>query len=85
MIREHDCIVLKQDIPDEGLRTGDVGTVVHIHPSAAAYQVEFMTLTGETVAVATVLPHQLRPVSSRDVSHARVGGILTHDAWKYST
>ncbi len=71
MIQEHDCIVLTRDLPDEGLRAGDVGTVVHIHRDAAAYQVEFMTLTGQTVAVATVLPAQLRPISSRDVSHVR--------------
>ncbi|MCI0379591.1 MAG: DUF4926 domain-containing protein [Gemmataceae bacterium] len=71
MIREHDCIVLTQDIPDEGLKAGDVGTVIHIHRDAAAYQVEFMTLTGQTLAVATVLPGQLLPVSARDVSHVR--------------
>jgi hypothetical protein len=71
MIKEHDCIVLTQDLPDEGLQTGDVGTVVHIHPDAAAYEVEFVTLTGQTVAVATVLPSQLRPVSQHDLSHVR--------------
>ena len=71
MIEEHDCIVLTQDIPDEGLLAGDVGTVVHIHGDSAAYEVEFMTLTGQTVAVATILPSQLRPVTSRDVSHVR--------------
>ena len=71
MIKEHDCIVLTQDLPDEGLQSGDVGTVVHIHPDAAAYEVEFVTLTGQTVAVATVLPSQLRPVSQHDLSHVR--------------
>ena len=71
MIQEHDCIVLTQDIPDEGLRAGDVGTVVHIHGDAAGYEVEFVTLTGQTVAVATVLPSQLRPVSPRDLTHVR--------------
>ena len=30
-----------------------------------------MTLTGQTVAVTTVLPSQLRPVSKRDVLHVR--------------
>lgn len=30
-IKEHDCIVLTADLPDEGLKAGDVGTVVHIH------------------------------------------------------
>ena len=71
MIQEHDCIVLTQDVPEEGLRAGDVGTVVHIHGESAGYEVEFMTLTGRTVAVVTLLPSQLRPVSPRDLSHAR--------------
>lgn len=71
MIKEHDCIVLTQDLPDDGLEVGDVGTVVHVHRDGAAYEVEFMTLTGETVAVASVLPFQLRPVGRRDLTHIR--------------
>jgi hypothetical protein len=71
MIKEHDCIVLTQDLREEGLRTGDVGTVVHIHQDGTAYEVEFVTLTGETVAVATVQLFQLRPVNRRDLSHVR--------------
>ena len=71
MIKEHDCVVLTSDIPNEGLQAGDVGTVVHIHRNGAAYEVEFITLTGQTVAVATVLPSQLRPVGRRDISHVR--------------
>lgn len=71
MIKEHDCVVLTHDIAEENLQAGDVGTVIHVHPAQAAYQVEFITLTGQTVAVATVLPSQLRPVSQRDITHAR--------------
>ena len=71
MINEHDCIVLTQSIPDEGLQPGDVGTVVHIHQDGAAYEVEFVTLTGQTVALATVLSSQLRPVGRQDIAHAR--------------
>ena len=70
-ICEHDCVVLTADLPEEGLEAGDVGTVVHIHGEDAGYEVEFMTLTGETVAVATVLPGQLRPIGRRDVTHVR--------------
>jgi hypothetical protein len=70
-IREHDCIVLTADLPGEALEAGDVGTVVHVHRGGDGYEVEFMTLTGETVAVATVLPTQLRPVGKRDVTHVR--------------
>jgi hypothetical protein len=71
MIQEHDCIVLTENLPDEKLEAGDVGTVIHIHPGGTAYEVEFMTLTGQTIAVTTVLPTQLRPISKRDVTHVR--------------
>jgi hypothetical protein len=63
--------VLTSDILDEGLQAGDVVTVVHIHRDGAAYEVEFLTLTGQTVAVATVLPSQLRPISRCYISHVR--------------
>jgi hypothetical protein len=70
-IREHDCVVLTADLPSEGLEAGDVGTIVHVHRGGEAYEVEFMTLAGTTLAVATVMAGQLRPVGKRDVSHVR--------------
>jgi hypothetical protein len=70
-IKEHDCVVLKADLPGEELEAGDVGTVVHIHKGGAAYEVEFTTLDGRTLTVATVEGKQLRPVSPRDVAHVR--------------
>ena len=70
-IREHDCVVLTTDLPAESLEAGDVGTVVHIHRDGEAYEVEFMTLAGTTIAVATVLAGQCRPITKRDVSHVR--------------
>ena len=71
MIREHECVVLTQNLPDEGLQTGDIGTVVHIHQDGAGYEVEFTTLAGETVAIATLLPEQIRPIAKRDIAHVR--------------
>ena len=54
MIKEHDRIVLTSDLPKEGLKAGDVGTVIHVHEGGKAFEVEFLTLDGKTVAVATV-------------------------------
>ncbi len=71
MIKEHDCVVLTKNVPEEGLETGDLGTVVHIHKDSTAYEVEFMTLTGQTVAVVTLLAGDVRPLSRRDLAHAR--------------
>ena len=71
MIKELDCIVLTSDLPGKALLSGDVGTVVHIHRDAAAYEVEFATLTGKTVAVTTVLQSQCRPIGHQDMNHVR--------------
>jgi len=71
VIKEHECVVLTKNLPDEGLMAGDVGTVVHIHKAGEGYEVEFMTLTGETVAVVTLLADQVRPLNRRDLAHTR--------------
>ncbi|HEX8844927.1 MAG TPA: DUF4926 domain-containing protein [Pyrinomonadaceae bacterium] len=71
MIKEHDCIVLTEDLHEEGLKAGDIGTVVHLHQNGAGYEVEFMTLTGETIAVITLLASQVRPLARRDMAHVR--------------
>ena len=55
----------------EGLKAGDIGTVVHIHGGGAAYEVEFMTLAGETVSVVTLLHSQIRPIAPREIAHVR--------------
>ncbi len=71
MINEHDVVVLTQDLPEERLAVGDVGTVIHVHDGGAGYEVEFITLSGRTVAVATVMGSQVRAVTSRDLVHVR--------------
>jgi hypothetical protein len=71
MINEHDCVVLLEDIPEEGLTAGDVGTVVHVHDKSQGYEVEFMTMTGNTIAVASMRATVVRAVASRDVIHVR--------------
>lgn len=71
MIKEHDCVVLTTNRPEEALVAGDVGTVVHVHKGGAGYEVEFMTLTGETVAIVTLLVGEVRPLNRRDLAHTR--------------
>ena len=70
MIPEHEMVVLTCDLPEHGLKEGDLGTVVYVHKEAG-YMVEFMTLDGETVAVATLETHQVRPVGRQQMHHAR--------------
>ncbi len=72
MIKEHERVVLKKGIPEQGLKTGDVGTVVHIYKKGEAFEVEFLTLHGETVAIATLNASQVRRVLKREITHARL-------------
>jgi hypothetical protein len=71
MIKEHERAVLTTDMPENHLRAGDVGTVVHIYEDSAAYEIEFFTLDGRTVDVVTVEARHVRPVSNRDMLHIR--------------
>lgn len=71
MIKELDSVVLAVDLPAHRLKTGDVGTVVHAHGSGKAFEVEFVALDGETIAVVTLTPTELRPVGRREIVHAR--------------
>lgn len=67
MIKEHDLVVLTEGLLAEGLEAGDVGTVVMVH-SVPGYEVEFTTLDGQTVAIVSVFPNQVRPVGKREVA-----------------
>jgi hypothetical protein len=71
VIPELDLAVLLADVPDEGLVAGDVGTVVLVHADGAAYEVEFMTEEGDTVAVITLEADEVRPAKPGEMQHAR--------------
>jgi hypothetical protein len=71
MIHEHDRVVLTSNVVAERLTAGDVGTVVHIYSDGKAYEVEFVTLSGQTAAVVTLAADQIRPVGSHEIPHAR--------------
>src|SRR6185437_6622320 len=64
MIKELDPIVLTESLAEQGLRAGDVGWVVMVHVGGAGYEVEFVTLAGETVSVVTVPASAVRAVQA---------------------
>jgi len=72
MIKEHDRAVLKKSIPGKGLKTGDVGTVIHIYKKGEAFEVEFSRLHRKMVAIATLEASQIRPVQKKKITHARL-------------
>jgi Domain of unknown function (DUF4926) len=71
MINELDTAVLTTDLPEHSLEAGDLGNVVLVYRHGG-YEVEFMTLDGETVAVVSLSPDQVRPVGRREIAHARL-------------
>ncbi len=70
MINELDTIVLTEDIVSAGLKAGDVGTVVLLHGDAG-YEVEFVSLRGETLAIVSLRPDQVRSLGKREIAQAR--------------
>ena len=72
MIRELDTLVLTRDFPQHALRKGDVGAVVHRYTDRVAFEVEFVTPEGKTVAVLTLTEADIRPMVSGEILHARV-------------
>lgn len=74
MIKQLDSVVLTNDLPTCGLKAGDIGTVLLVHQGGIGYEVEFMTLQGETVAVVSLRASQVRPVGPREIAHARAVG-----------
>ncbi len=71
MIRELESIVLTEDLPAHNLKRGDIGTVVLVHRDGAGYEVEFVTLDGETIGIVSLYSSQLRPIGHRELAHAR--------------
>ncbi len=70
MIKELDQVVLTVDLPQNGLVRGDIGTVVLLH-GEEGYEVEFVALDGETVAIASLSTSQVRPIGPREIAQAR--------------
>jgi len=70
-MKELETVVLAEDLPKQGLRAGDIGTVVMVHQGGAGYEVEFVTLEGGTVAVVTLTASQVRAVDPHEIAHAR--------------
>ena len=71
MIKEHETVVLTDSLPDAGLEAGDVGVVVHVHRNGEAYEIEFLTLDGNTLTVETLRSGQIRAAGKQDIPHVR--------------
>ena len=71
MIRELDTVVLAHDVAEYNLAKGDIGAVVHCYRDNAAFEVEFVTAEGKTVALLTLTLEDIRPMHNREILHVR--------------
>ncbi len=65
-----DTVVLTRDIPDDGLRRGDLGAIVEVY-GPDAFEVEFVAASGRTQALVTLSEADLRRVDDRDLISVR--------------
>jgi hypothetical protein len=49
MLDLYDCVTLKEDDVETGIRKGTKGTVVYVHGGGEAYTVEFFDKDGDTI------------------------------------
>ena len=71
MIRELEMVVLTHDVPEHGLKKGDVGAVVHQYADHEAFEVEFAAADGKTIALLTLTEVDIRLMGSGEILHAR--------------
>ena len=71
MFNELDTIVLSHDLKEHSLTRGDVGAVVHVYENGKAYEVEFVTGEGKTIAVVTLTNKDIRPMERQEILHVR--------------
>jgi len=70
MYKVLDTVVLDRDLPQQGLRSGDLGAVVQVY-EPDGLEVEFVTASGKTQALVTLQFRDVRPVQDRDLIAVR--------------
>ena len=65
-----DTVVLTRDVPEAGLRRGDLGAIVDLY-GPNAYEVEFVAASGRTQALVTLMADDIRHVGDQDLVAVR--------------
>jgi hypothetical protein len=65
-----DTVVLDRDLPEVGLRRGDLGAVVEVYDDDGL-EVEFVAASGRTQAVVTLQAMDVRAIDDRDLLAVR--------------
>ena len=65
-----DIVVLQRDLQENGLRLGDLGTVVELYDQDHL-EVEFVTASGKTQALVSLTSNDIRAVADTDLLTVR--------------
>jgi Domain of unknown function (DUF4926) len=65
-----ETVVLNRDLPEHGLKIGDLGTIVEIY-EPDGIEVEFVTASGRTGALLTLNVSDVRQVADADLVTVR--------------
>lgn len=65
-----DTVVLSRDLPEHGLRVGDVGAIVEVYADTD-FEVEFVRASGKTKALVALTSRDLRSVAANDMLAVR--------------
>jgi hypothetical protein len=68
--KQLDTVVLDRDVPESGLRKGDLGAVVQTY-EPDGLEVEFVTASGRTQALVTLRLSDVRAVMDEDLVSVR--------------
>jgi len=68
--KDLDTVVLDRDLPEQGLRRGDLGAVVQVY-EPDSIEVEFVTAAGRTQALVTLRQTDVRAVGDEDLVAVR--------------
>jgi hypothetical protein len=68
--KELQTVVLNRDLPEHGLRRGDLGAVVHVY-EPDGLEVEFVSAAGKTEALVTLKDTDVRAVADSDLIAVR--------------
>ncbi len=68
--KELETVVLDRDLPEHGLRRGDLGAVVQVY-EPDGLEVEFVTASGRTQALVTLREADVREVHDEDLISVR--------------
>jgi hypothetical protein len=71
-VKELDRVALVKDLPDDGLKAGDPGTVVHVGKNGWII-VEFVDIEGFTVGLADLKLDDVRPATEADAETRAIG------------